>query len=37
MIGLSIEAVTERETIGRLQMRYANDVIPTPEDKWARA
>ncbi|MBI2884143.1 MAG: tRNA (N(6)-L-threonylcarbamoyladenosine(37)-C(2))-methylthiotransferase MtaB [Candidatus Methylomirabilis oxyfera] len=37
MVALSIEAVTERETIGCLQMRYANDSIPTPEDKWARA
>ncbi len=37
MVGLSIEAVTERETMGRLHMRYANDFIPTPEEQWARA
>ncbi|CBE68273.1 MAG: tRNA (N(6)-L-threonylcarbamoyladenosine(37)-C(2))-methylthiotransferase MtaB [Candidatus Methylomirabilis oxygeniifera] len=33
MVALSIETVTERETIGRLQRRCANDFIPTPEDK----
>lgn len=36
MVDLSIEAVTERETIGRLRARDANGFIPTPEGRWLR-
>lgn len=36
MVDLSIEAVTERETIGRLRARYVCDFIPMPEGRWPR-
>jgi threonylcarbamoyladenosine tRNA methylthiotransferase MtaB len=34
-VDLSIEAVTERETIGRLHVRSADEVMLAPEEQWA--
>jgi len=36
MVDLSIEAVSERETVGRLRARDANGFIPTSEGRWLR-
>ncbi|MDE2180825.1 MAG: tRNA (N(6)-L-threonylcarbamoyladenosine(37)-C(2))-methylthiotransferase MtaB [candidate division NC10 bacterium] len=36
MVDLSIEAVTERETFGRLRMSCANSLTPTSEARWPR-
>ncbi|MBZ0159176.1 MAG: tRNA (N(6)-L-threonylcarbamoyladenosine(37)-C(2))-methylthiotransferase MtaB [bacterium] len=33
LVDLSIEAVTERETVGRLHARCVNSFVPTPEGK----
>lgn len=36
MIDLKIEAVTARETVGRLQTRDMSGFVPTSEDRWPR-